>query len=101
MTPEVKLATVERLIEDFRWARSDPMVPEHQTYNALKALAVELRAQSPRASNKALQVLSMPIEHAQRFKACMGYIDMGHHQAISEALIGQWPVVRRALENQP
>lgn len=98
VTPAEKLAIVEALIEAHRWARSDPAVPEHRTWEALKAIAADLRADEPRVASKALETLDYRIDRARQQKARLGYYEIGHLQGIAEELIGRWPVVRKALE---
>lgn len=91
-----KLAAVERLIEEFRWARNDPLNAEHATFITLKAIAADLRAQEPEAKSTALRELERRIEAVNNAKA-HGYIG-GAMIGVGEELIGRWPVVRLALE---
>lgn len=95
-----KLAAVERLIEDFRWARKDPAVPEHATYLALKAIATDLRAPKVEAKGRALQSLGFQVDAARAFKARIGYVEVGHMQAMAEALMAHWPAVKKALSRE-
>jgi hypothetical protein len=98
-TVEDQIGAVERLIEDLRWARNDPTVPEHRTYTILKSLATDLRARLDGASNRTLDALAFQVESATKAKARIGYVEVGHHQAVSECVMANWPVIKRALED--
>lgn len=99
MTVEQQLAAVERLIEDFRWARADDMVPEHATYNALKVIAKDLRARLPGAPGSALAEIGRRLEIAELGKSPEHGFVRGHLIGVAHAVIGRWPEVRQALEN--
>lgn len=91
-----RLAEVEALILDFRWARNSPQVPEHATYCVLKLIAADLRGRFPGTASAVLRALEAKIVRADAAKTSLGY-DAGHLRAIAETLIGRWPVVRLAL----
>jgi hypothetical protein len=93
-----KRKAVENLIEDLRWARNDPALPENWTLGALKALALDLRAAEEGASNRVLDALSFHVNAAMKAKAQLGYVGGGHYEAVANELLAHWPVVRRALE---
>jgi hypothetical protein len=95
---EEKLAAVERLIVDLRWARNDPALPEHKTLAALKAIALDLRGQHAGAPRRTLDALTFQINSAARSKARVGHVEIGHLQAVAECLTAHWSVVRQALE---
>lgn len=97
-TPEEKLAVVERMIEAHRWARSAPGTKEQETWLALRAIASDVRATLPTAPGRTLQALSFQVDSARRSRARIGYLDVSHQQAVAEALLAHWLVVRRALE---
>lgn len=96
-----KLAVVEGLIEDFRWARPEDAkvdYPEdHETYHALKEIASDIRAAAEHASCPVLRDLSVAIGGAHASKTKFGYAT-GSLVAIGQYVIGRWPVIRRALE---
>lgn len=96
-----KLAVVEGLIEDFRWARPEDAkidFPEdHETYHALKEIAVDIRASAARAGCPVLRDLSVAVGGAHASKTKLGYAT-GSLVAIGQYVIGKWPVIRRALE---
>ena len=93
-----KLAAVESVIEMLRWARDDDTVIEHDIWLKLKATAADLRARLDEAPGRTLDALAFQVNSALRAKARVGYIDVGHQQAIAEAFIAHWPVVSHALE---
>lgn len=97
ITIEDKIAHVEQIIESVRWARSEPEEPDHRTYNVMKAIASDLRAQLSRAPTQAVEALEFQIHAARRVKSDIGHIPLTHHQAVSECVISWWPVIRRAL----
>lgn len=94
---EDQIAAVNRLIEDLRWARSDPKVPEHATYNAMKQIAVDLAARQPGKAGEARASIGSRIADAVRTKTALGY-SIRHMQGIAEEVIGRWPVIEYALE---
>ena len=93
-----KIKAAERLIEDLRWSRNDPMVPEFTTYWVMKAVASDLRARQRHVKLQALDDLQHAIDMAHASKIRPGY-EMGKLQHLAELLIGKWPVVRQALES--
>lgn len=99
VTLDQKIQAVDRLLDDLRWARNDPAVPEHITYKALTAIAVDLRAQTPKEAGKVLRSMTHQVDTARHTKARLGYFEHGQLQTITEATCGRWwPTVRRALE---
>lgn len=85
---EVMLRVVEDLIGQQR-AREAPQI----VILTLKALGAELRARSPGAAAEAFGVIARAVEDNQQTSE-------GNLQRIGQALVGHWPVVRRALEQQ-
>ena len=98
ITVEEKIAAIERMIEEGRHARSSPDESTHRAWLVLKSIAADLRAQRPQAPSAALQSLEFQVDSARRWKARIGFVDIGHHQAVSECLLANWTVVRKALE---
>ena len=98
MTTQRKLEEVERLIERYRWARSDGKAPENASYWALKAVAADLRARLPETPGPILGRIQGAIDAASREKVGNRYSD-GHVRAVAEAVIGSWPTIRQALED--
>jgi len=93
-----KLAAVERLLDDLRWSRGTK-APEAETYDALLAIAVELRAQTPVEAGRVLKAMTDQVQRARRGKSRLGFYDGGNAQTITEALCGRWwPTVERALQ---
>lgn len=97
MTPNEKLAAVERCIEDFRWTRDHQDLIEYQTYLAMCELAAEIRKGTQAAAGTARAELGRRIEDATRSKTMLGY-SINALRGIAEELIGRWPTVRAALE---
>lgn len=93
-----KIKTVEILIEDFRWARANSMVPEHRTYLVLKALVEDLRARQRIPRFSVIEELQEAVDAAAATKTRAGY-EMGKTQNIGERVMGRWPLVRQALEH--
>ena len=91
------LVEVEALIEDLRWARGDPAVPEHRKWLALKQMARDIRARST-PPTRAVDAVIFQVQSGMKARTRLGFIDPGHHQAISEAVIAHWPTIRLALE---
>lgn len=99
MDDNKKLATLEWAIECLRPYRSQPNTPEHEHLIALKAMAIELRARRPERGGAVLNAMTYAVEAAQRSKANIGYVEVGHMQHIAEGLLGRWwPVVKLSLE---
>ena len=91
------LAEVEGLIEDFRWARGNPPLPEERTYRALKQIATDLRGRDPDAIPIAARELQRRVDAAIRSKTEHGY-DANTLRTLGEELIGRWSTVQQALE---
>ena len=94
-----KMKAVDLIIRDLRWAANDSALPENWTLGALKALYADLHAATPTASNRVLDALDFQINSAMKSKARLGYIDAGHHQAVSECALAHWPAIRHALKS--
>lgn len=97
MTLEDRIAAVERVIEDFRWARNEPGCVEHRTYAAMKEIAADLRGRRPLTASVAVSALQRRIDAANASKDERGY-QIGHLCGVAEELIGRWAAVRYALE---
>jgi hypothetical protein len=98
VTTRQKLAAVERLLDDLRWARGK-RAPESETYDALLSIAVDLRAETPAEAGRVLKALTDQIDRARRGKARLGFYDAGNAMTICEAVCGRWfPTIRKALE---
>jgi hypothetical protein len=98
VTTRQKLAAVERLLGDLRWARGS-QAPEAETYDALLAIAVDLRAGAPKEAGRVLAAMTDQVQRARRGKSRLGFYDVGHMQTLTEALCGRWwPTVERALQ---
>lgn len=98
VTTQQKLAAVERLLDDLRWARGGN-APEAETYDALLAIAVDLRAETPQEVGRVLQAMADQVDRARRGKARLGFYNIGNAQTITEALCGRWwSTVKKALE---
>ena len=93
-----KLATIEVLIVDFRWARDDPLVPEFCTYWTLKALADDVRGRQRHARFKVIEDLQGAIDAANASKTRAGFTH-GHLRSVAERLMGAWSTVLQALEH--
>lgn len=95
-TTAEKLAQIEGLIINHRWARADPMVPENRTYEVLKTIAADLRGRldsAPGEAEHALERRIVAIRMARSRRAPTNGALVG----LAEELIGRWPVVRQAL----
>ena len=98
VTTAQKLAAVERLITDLRWARGS-QAPEAETYDALLAIAVDLRAGTPAEMGRVLRAMTDQINRARKGKTRLGFYDVGHMQNLCEAICGRWfPTIEKALQ---
>jgi hypothetical protein len=98
VTRDQKIAAVGRLLDDLRWSRGTDCI-EAQTYDALTAIAVDLRAETPAEIGKVRQAITHQVQFALRAKAHSGYFELGNMQALTEAICGKWfPVITKALE---
>lgn len=97
ITDDEKLGAVEAAIEELRWARNEPDIPEHRRLAALKSIAEDLRATKPEASSKALNVVEQHINAAKRKKERFGYLEVGSYRSVCEAVLAHWAAIRRAL----
>lgn len=100
MRHEDKLAAVERLIVDFRWARSAGPTGlselENQTYRALKEIAAEMRAAKPSVPGETVSLLQREVTRAVASKTHLGF-NAGNLVAIGQLVVGRWREVGRAL----
>lgn len=88
---------IEGLIQDFRWARNDPSVPEWNDLHILRWVAKELRSRQPGAAGELLQLLTAEVDAAVSTKVG-GHIDPNRLVKIAEIVVARWPVLSRALE---
>ena len=92
-----KLAAVERLLDDLRWSRGS-QAPEAETYDALLAIAGDLRAGTPAEMGRVLRAMTDQINRARKGKSRLSFYDVGHMQTLTEAICGRWwPVIENAL----
>ncbi len=91
-----QLLVVEKLIEEYRWARRRQDAPARLTYEALKAIAGDLRGRADAVRPIALTTLSSCVQTAQAAN-----LRQGHMVRIAQELIRFWPTVRQALELYP
>jgi hypothetical protein len=96
-TVDEKIAELEGLIVDFRWARSEDAVPENRTYRILKQIVKELRSTQTAKPNAALAELTEAISAARESKGKLGY-PIEALQALAWAVIEHWGAIRAALE---
>ena len=99
-SPEAKLEVIEHLIETTRLARSNPELAEHHIHLVLKALARDLRAALPGAAGATLSTLEFAVNAARRSQAQLGFLEVGHQQAIATRVLAHWPVIRLALQGK-
>lgn len=88
-----QIAAVDRCLEDFRHARSQPGTLENKTYFALRAIADELRGRKPEACRHTLRLLAARVDAARSVRMADGAM-----RGVAEVLISRWPTVRQALE---
>lgn len=97
-----KLAIVEGLIEDFRWASrgaEKTKYPEElKTYNVLREIAADIRAASEKAHHPLYHGLRDLVEKGRATKTAAGYT-AGALVTIAQYVLGHWPVLRRVLED--
>lgn len=98
ITTDQKIAAVDRLLYDLRWARGRTDVVEGETHAALVAISAELHAGQPESIGRTLAAMTDQIDRARQGKARHGQFEIGHCQTITEGLCGRWwPVVAQAL----
>lgn len=96
-TDTERIVVIERLIQDFRWARNDDKVPEHQTYVVLKEIALELRSRSPNVVGAAQTVLADRIDRALASRTPIG-LDRGLLTALAQEVIRFRSTILQALK---
>jgi hypothetical protein len=104
-TDREKLDIVEQVLDAERAGREryEPCLFRDDELPILKSICSDLRARmaahsAATPSNKVLNALSFQINSGMKAKAALGYMEVGHHQAIAEALVLHWATVRLALE---
>ena len=99
-TDREKLDIVEQVLDAERAGREryEPCLFRDDELPILKSICSDLRARMATPSNKVLNALSFQINSGMKAKAALGYMEVGHHQAIAEALVLHWATVRLALE---
>ena len=90
-TDEQKIEALERAIIGERQATG-------VRNEVLAAVAADLRAATAERVSGTLRSLQFQVDSARRSKARLGYMDVGHQQAMAEALLAHWPAVRAALK---
>ena len=93
-----KLEVIEGILDADRDGNLDIFQLDER--EILKAICSDLRARMATPSNKVLNALSFQINSGMKAKVALGYMEVGHHQAIAEALVLHWATVRLALEQQ-
>lgn len=94
-----KIAAVDWLLDDLREWRDDHSAPEARAFHALKAIAVDLRAQTPKEAGKVRRAMEHQVNVIKRTKAQIGYLEYGQLMALADATCGRWwPIIQRALE---
>lgn len=96
-----KIATVERLLDDFRWARSSPNTAEHATYRTLKDIARDLKARLPNSAAEARHEIGARIAKLVRTKTPEDDgqpYDVPQLIGLASLVIARWPVIEHALE---
>lgn len=95
-TDTEKLEVIEDFCNQWRCARNSTS-GDRDVYLILKAIASDIRARRPQAPSRARDRLSRAISTAKDLKVDTGY-RVRDLRAIAEIAIGEWPVIRRALE---
>jgi len=97
MTPSTdeKLKVVERLIEEWRWAR-DGHADQRQVYEVLKSIAKELRARRVGAPGVVEVELERRMAAVQASKTSLGYAEPAM-VGLAQELVGRWQTVIQAL----
>jgi hypothetical protein len=92
---EEKMAAVDHALDSMRVAGD---TGPH--FEAMKAIAIDLRAEGPKEISKTLRAMTHQVRAALRGKAQLGFFDHGAMQTITEGLCGRWwPVIERALQH--
>lgn len=95
-TDDEKLSVIERILDDLR--TQSGWFPMPGDREVLKAVCMDYRNRQPETANKAIEVIEFQINSAMRSQAQLGYLDVGHAQAVAERALKYWPTIRRALE---
>lgn len=93
-----KLETLERVLDQSRYHEATRELFSREDRLILKAICADIKARDPAIGNRVLDAISFQVNSAALAKARLGYLDVGHHQALAEALLAHWPAVRVALE---
>ena len=96
-----KLAVLERVIAGARSCNPAVFVVKPGDIDALKAICSDIRARSPAAANKALEAIGFQVDSAIKCKRHLGYIEVGHAQALADRVLAHWVVLRLALTTLP
>lgn len=91
-----KIAVLDNLIEEFRWARSKPEIPEHVTYSTLKAISADMRARLGSAPSVAEHEIGRRITAVRQAKTINGNLT-GAIMALGQEVHARWPLVQQAL----
>lgn len=99
MTPTIdeKLKVVERLIEEWRWAR-DGHADQRQVYEVLKSIAKELGARRAGAPSVAEFELERRMAAVRASKTSLGYA-VPAMVGLAQELVGRWQTVVQALRS--
>ncbi len=101
VTIEEQLGALDRLIEDFRWARSTAN-PEDQveklTFRALKTIERDLRGRQGWQVTKSMTELQTRMDRVQRSR---GEQPLGYEQtaliSLAQEVVSKWSSIRQAL----
>jgi hypothetical protein len=95
-SPTAKLAVLENIIVAMRYKPAVKLTSHDVAI--IKQIADDVRATIAEKQSQVTEALAFQVQSALKCKARLGYIDVGHQQAVANGLLAHWPVVRRALE---
>jgi hypothetical protein len=93
ITVQDQLKEIEALILDFRWARDTPSAPEWRTFQVLKIIAANLRAQLPGAAEEARASITRRFGDLDALRA-----RIGGELGVLQELNARWPAISHAIE---
>lgn len=96
VTTQQKIEAIDQLLDDLRTGD----LGNGHLIEAMKAIAIDLRAETPKEIGKTLRAMTHQVEYARRTRRQIGAYDHGTMQTITEGLCGRWwPVIARALQH--
>ncbi len=92
-----QIAAIEKVIVSLRASGARSSAEDSDVFEAVKAIAADLRARQNLPNSNALTELERVLFRMRTSKTALGYDD-GKMIAVANVVVHNWPTIRQALE---